>query len=613
MSYFLDRQTLGSHRKPERYQDGTKYQLKHRRPTSGRIRNKKDNVMKITRATYNDRDGKTCLTKKWYLDFTDHWNRRHKLAGFTSKSATIELGRKIEDLISYRTAGQSLPRELQIWIDGLPDTIMKNLTSWGLIDRRRVEAGKSLIQHLKDWHEALKAIGTAKNAEMKHSQVSRIFALCGYKNLNDIQASKVQIVISRLKKTVYKGVTVETDELASERTRHHIATSCKQFTRWLVQDGRTSQNPLERMKLPKVIEKQERGAFTAQEIAFLLQATRQAPCIYGLTGTERALLYQLAVETGLRVNELRHLTKDCFIFDDNPVVLIHARETKNSKPAEIPLKRATAQLVQEYLKNKLPGTRVFGSKNLLTTDTANMIRRDMESARKIYLAKTGLNGSKTDFLLEYIGDVQRVFHSLRHTTGTLLSASEVYGGTIKDVMRHASIKTTEQYYIHRIKTKEQQAINSLPDLSNSPEFQAERATGTDYQTVDVIGKKSFDSYFDKKQAEQCNSMQNPAKVAENDQTIKNPVSEPKSAILSQKQGSFIQPPERLELSAIGLQNRSSKNINTDKTKSCETGKKSFDCSLDKKDIFPADLQAIIDRWDSLPEQVRAAILSLAKL
>ena len=56
------------------------------------------------------------------------------------------------------------------------------------------------------------------------------------------------------------------------------------------------------------------------------------------------------------------------------------------------------------------------------------------------------------------------FHSLRHTTGSLLAASGVHPKVAQTIMRHSDIRTTMNIYTHALRGQEQKAINSLPDL-----------------------------------------------------------------------------------------------------------------------------------------------------
>ncbi len=74
----------------------------------------------------------------------------------------------------------------------------------------------------------------------------------------------------------------------------------------------------------------------------------------------------------------------------------------------------------------------------------------------------------------------RTFHSLRHTTGTLLAAAGVHPKTAQTLMRHSDINLTMSRYTHTLTGQESRAVESLPDLS-TPSRQSQRAvaTGTD--------------------------------------------------------------------------------------------------------------------------------------
>ena len=72
------------------------------------------------------------------------------------------------------------------------------------------------------------------------------------------------------------------------------------------------------------------------------------------------------------------------------------------------------------------------------------------------------------------------FHSLRHTTGTLLAASGVHPKVAQTIMRHSDINLTMSIYTHTLTGQESQAIANLPDLTQ-PSIKKQRAiaTGTD--------------------------------------------------------------------------------------------------------------------------------------
>jgi len=72
------------------------------------------------------------------------------------------------------------------------------------------------------------------------------------------------------------------------------------------------------------------------------------------------------------------------------------------------------------------------------------------------------------------------FHSLRHTTGSLLAASGVHPKIAQSIMKHSDINLTMSIYTHTLTGQESQAIANLPDLS-APSSQKQQAvaTGTD--------------------------------------------------------------------------------------------------------------------------------------
>jgi hypothetical protein len=72
------------------------------------------------------------------------------------------------------------------------------------------------------------------------------------------------------------------------------------------------------------------------------------------------------------------------------------------------------------------------------------------------------------------------FHSLRHTTGSLLAASGVHPKVAQSIMRHSDINLTMSRYSHILRGQESEVIAGLPDLSlPSRQSQQAKATGTD--------------------------------------------------------------------------------------------------------------------------------------
>ena len=182
-----------------------------------------------------------------------------------------------------------------------------------------------------------------------------------------------------------------------------------------------------------------------------------------MTGYERALLYRLAAETGQRRDELKSLKKSSFDFE-NLTVTVEAGYTKNKKPAVLPLRKDTALVLQEYLADKMPSVKAFK----VPVKTALMLKADLKAAK-----------------IPYVDDAGRYadFHSLRHSTGSLLAAAGVHPKVIQSIMRHSDINLTMSRYTHIFRGQESEALANLPDLS-LPSKQNQKATGTDDLAVD---------------------------------------------------------------------------------------------------------------------------------
>ena len=75
-----------------------------------------------------------------------------------------------------------------------------------------------------------------------------------------------------------------------------------------------------------------------------------------MTGHDRAVLYRVGIETGLRRGALEALKVGDFDLGEDPLVKVPARHgTKNTRPMTIPLKRQTARILKDYFAGRLLG------------------------------------------------------------------------------------------------------------------------------------------------------------------------------------------------------------------------------------------------------------------
>ncbi len=396
--------------------------------------------MRVFKTTWTHRNGNKVPTKKWYIEFRDHLEIVRRLTAFPSKSLSEALGRNIEKLTNYRIAGETLDPQLSHWLNQLPLRLTKKFVSFGLLDINQVSSAKFLHQHLEDFKKSLRANGcTEIYIELKYQRIRKVLEGCEFIFWTDISASKVQQYIYELQ-TDESGISI--------RTGNYYLQAIKQFCKWMVQDRRAYESPLDYLQPREATTTYSRRALNAEEVTRLLITTANEPTRFNMEGSQRALLYRLAIETGLRALELRSLTPLNFNFEDN-FVTINAEHAKNRKSSTLPLRKDTAKQMKAALRMKHPQAKVF--KLPSKYNMAKMLRKDLETA--------GINWKDNSQ-----GRID--FHALRHSTGSLLAASGAHPKVIQSIMRHSDINLTMLRYTHIFKGQESQAVENLPDFAN---------------------------------------------------------------------------------------------------------------------------------------------------
>ena len=363
----------------------------------------------------------------WHIKYRDVDGLEQRVKGFTDKMATRQLAAQLE-------------REAE-------------LGKAGIIDRYKEHRKRSLVEHLREFKVFLLARGdTLEYAELTFSRVKRVVDGCHFVAWGDISASQTTNYIAELN--------------IAPKTRNYYLQSTKQFCRWMVQDGRASESPLQHLRNKKT-DRTYRRALGPDELRTLLDHTQTAPERFKMTGEQRVVLYLLAVESGLRANELRSLTVSSFNIE-NHTVTVDSGSAKNRQSSTLPLRARTTTKLQEHFKFKPLMSQAFDLPSKY--NMADMLRADLHDA--------GISYSDKPDSPNYIN-----FHSLRHTTGTLLAASGVHPKVAQSIMRHSDINLTMSRYTHTLRGQEAKAIENLPDL-----LLKVASTGTDNRPVDVTPK-----------------------------------------------------------------------------------------------------------------------------
>jgi len=411
--------------------------------------------MRVFRPSYKGRDGGKHKTAKLYLEFKDHLQLTRRLPAFADRRLSESLGRQIEKLVACKISGEQPDAQLSRWLECIPAKMREKFVSIGLIDSSRAAAGKLLLEHIADFEQSLIDKGnTRKQAQMTVSRVTCIAKEGRFATWTDIAASKVQRCIAKMQEN---GL--------GKKTANYYLRAFQHFARWMVDDRRATTSPVGHLRAIEVQKRdirRERRALEPDEVRRLLEATAASGVRFGLTGYERAMIYRLACESGLRANELRLLKVANFDFD-NRTVTVQDHTSKNRKEKTLPLRPDTAAQIRELLAKKLPDAQAFK----VPGKPIDMFRPDLEAAG-----------------IDYVDDAGRYcdFHSLRHTTGSLLAASGCHPKVAQSIMRHSDINLTLSRYTHTLTGQEADAVNRLPDFSR-PSSQRQRKTGTDDSNV----------------------------------------------------------------------------------------------------------------------------------
>lgn len=381
------------------------------------------------------RGGKTYRAPRYHVSFKDHLGVRRRLVAFTDRSASEAFGRRVRALTDVAGVGDTPRGELARWVSGLHGNTLDRLIEWGVLDRRATVAMRLLDEHLRDWHDSIIDRGASDlHAQSLRTRAARVTDGCGFARYGDIAAIDVEQFIARKRR-----------DGASIRTCNFYLKAAQQFCRWMVDGGRGYGLPLAALKPQMVTDEKRRRAMTADELQALITAAENAPTRGRTTGPERALIYLVAAETGLRANELRTLTKASFDLDaEEATVTVKATNSKRRREDVLPVRPELAARLRAHLAKKLPTARAF----YVPTLTAKMIRADLDRAEIPVVTDAGVLD----------------FHAVRTTFITNLARGKVHPKVAQALARHSSIELTMQTYTRLGDDEVRVGVDALPTV-----------------------------------------------------------------------------------------------------------------------------------------------------
>lgn len=207
-------------------------------------------------------------------------------------------------------------------------------------------------------------------------------------------------------------------------TRGRKLAAIKSFFKFLLADGRLKANPAERVRMPKPQQK-EPSYLTEKEYGRLLKAVRDNATKYFKSRDSAIITTFLGM--GLRLSELAGLNIGDINFEDSTIKV----KRKGNQERILPVSDDVINAFKRYLKT----------------------RKDATNQDPLFLSKRGkriANASIWHLVKKYLQQAQieknRLSpHTLRHTFATTLLKNGENIFTIKELLSHRNLHTTERY------------------------------------------------------------------------------------------------------------------------------------------------------------------------
>lgn len=354
----------------------------------------------------------------------------------------------------------------------------------GLIEPGERERQRPVAEHLTEFRRGKEHRGISpKQVSEVLRLLERIARDCQWRTVRDIAAGRLLEFVGGLR-------IAQADKLGlSLQTCNHYLRAAKQFTRWLVRNGRAVADPLAHVTLfnTAVDRRHDRRALSHAEFERLDAAAQLGSNIEGMSGPDRAMLYVLAGWTGLRKGELGSLTRRSFQLDLAPaIVTVRAGYSKRRREDSQVLHPAVVARLRAWLATKCelaPEAVLFPLSGRVPgcpeRKTNKMMERDLAAARAAWLKEAEnetvrREREQSDFLCfrDHHGKFAD-FHALRHFFITNLERAGVSPKLAQTLARHSDIRLTLGIYTHVGLGDQTSAIAALPapksgDLPRAP-------------------------------------------------------------------------------------------------------------------------------------------------
>jgi integrase len=317
--------------------------------------------------------------KKWYAIYKDEFKHWRQQRGYTDKGQTLKLAQKLEDQALAVATGM---------VD--PDAT-----------RRAAATRTSLADHRAAWEQHMIAAGISQGyIAYATKDVERFVEFSGAKTVAEITREAVDRWV------------IANSEKDSARTLNRRVGCLQAFMKWAMETGAITRYPLYRYPKREIrgTAKRVSRALTGDEMKKLLAWAKKG-------AADRADLYELALKTGLRADEIEGLTAESFDLKAKTLT-VHGKDSRHSDRVDtVPISDTIVKMVERR-----------GANFVLPPRQAEQLREDCIAA--------GVDPKNVSF------------HGLRHTFITRLALAGIHPTIVQELARHKDIKMTLSYYTH---------------------------------------------------------------------------------------------------------------------------------------------------------------------
>ncbi len=404
--------------------------------------------------------------------FTDPTGRVRALSCAKEEKNAQTIADWIGRILESRQAGNRPPPGMTEWLSKLPPVFVQKLAALGVLDGCELASTGAIGEHFEGWADSIRP-HKPDRAEYVLKVLQAFAKRAKIAKLSEITLPLADRVFGQM----------VTEGKAPNTVRKHQQV-LKQFCGWAVRQGLLPANPVAEMQGVSGGVERERKALDVEEQRYLLDYTaRAADQVWHsrngaercrVSGEERALLYRLAIGTGLRSNEIRSLTRASFQLArvvkgrTAPCVRLKAGSAKNRKEAIQPIQAGLAAVLARHLSRKLPNASAFTLP--LKDEVVGMVRADLRGARAEWIdaarsPEERKEREESEFLREVANDEAVFdFHALRVTFITNMARAGVPLSQAVKLARHSDPKLTIGIYTKAGALDLEDAMDSLPEF-----------------------------------------------------------------------------------------------------------------------------------------------------